>query len=215
MRYLLIPVKDLTRAKGRLSPVMTEEERTRLAWALFERTCGEAARSRAADRVAIVTLYAPAAALAARWGFEVIGEQRQISESDSVDFGSREAEARGAAAVLRLPIDLPGVMASDIDAIFARDGGERGALIVPSRDGTGTNALLRRPPSLFPSRFGPNSLRRHLREAAAAGARCDLIAVERIALDLDQADDLRALLDAGVRNEIYDLLAAMGVFERL
>ena len=30
-------------------------------------------------------------------------------------------------------------------------------LLVPSRDGTGTNAIIRAPANLFPSRFGPRS----------------------------------------------------------
>src|SRR5438067_10572050 len=107
MRYILIPVKDLSHAKQRLVPLMTQEERTRLAWTMLEGTFAAAARVRNADRIAVVTLYQPAIALAESYGMEVIIESEQISESVSVDFGSREAQKRGAASVLRLPIDLP------------------------------------------------------------------------------------------------------------
>ncbi len=41
-------------------------------------------------------------------------------------------------------------------------------VIVPSHDGTGTNALLRSPPDLFPSHFGPESFALHLKEAETA-----------------------------------------------
>ena len=38
MRYILIPVKDLARAKQRLAGVMTQEARTQLAWTMLEKT---------------------------------------------------------------------------------------------------------------------------------------------------------------------------------
>src|SRR5215210_8109574 len=103
MRYILIPVKDLTRAKQRLAGLMTQEERTQLAWAMLENTFAAAAEVTTVDRIAVVTLYQPAIALAEKYGMEVILEADQISESVSVDFGSREVTKRGARAVLRLP----------------------------------------------------------------------------------------------------------------
>jgi 2-phospho-L-lactate guanylyltransferase len=64
---------------------------------------------------------------------------------------------------------------------------------VPSRDGTGTNALLRSPPTLFPSHFGPNSFALHSDEAERSRARVRIIRNPRIALDIDEPDDLVAL----------------------
>src|SRR3989442_15304464 len=106
MRYILIPVKDLSHAKQRLASLMTQEERTRLAWTMLEGTFAAAARVCNADRIAVVTLYQPAIALAESYGMEVMIETAQISESVSLDFGSREAPNHGAKSVLRLPIDL-------------------------------------------------------------------------------------------------------------
>ena len=117
MRYLLIPVKDLSRAKQRLAALMTQAERTRLAWAMLENTFAAAAAVDSADRVAIVTLYEPAIELAKQYGMEVILETEQISESASVDFGSRQAATFGAEAVLRLPIDLPLISSQEIEMI--------------------------------------------------------------------------------------------------
>src|SRR5262249_864947 len=81
MRYILIPVKDLTRAKQRLSSLMSQEQRTRLACAMLENTFAAAARARNVDRIAVVTLYSPAIALAEKYGMELILESEQISES--------------------------------------------------------------------------------------------------------------------------------------
>ena len=214
MRYLLIPVKDLSRAKQRLAEALSQEERTALAWALLEGTFAAAARSRRADRVAVVTLYPPAIALAQRYGMEAILETEQISESASVDFGAREARRRGATAVLRLPIDLPLIAAGEIDEIFAA-ADEADVVLVPSRDGTGTNAILRRPPDLFPSHFGPGSFRKHLAEAERAGVACRVLDLPRIALDIDDPADLRELLSHDIAPPLRELLRRLQVEERL
>ena len=215
MRYILIPVKDLTRAKQRLAALLPQEERTQLAWAMLENTFAAAAQTRGVDRVAIVTLYEPAIKLAEKYGMEVILEREQISESASVDFGSKEAELRGAEAVLRLPIDLPLITAADIETILAHDTPAPAVVIVPSRDGTGTNAILRRPPTLFPSHFGAHSLPKHLAEAENAGAQCKVLELPRIALDIDEPEDLAALLQTGVNSPVTALLRELRLIEQL
>lgn len=197
MRYLLIPIKDLTHAKQRLAPVLSPGERFRLATQLMERTLRVAAESRLADRRAIVSSYGPAIELAGQLGIEVVHEVAQSSESHSVDFGSGEVMKRGAQAVLRIPIDLPLLTAADIDAVIAADREERGVVIVPSRDGTGTNAILRRPPDSFPSRFGPHSFDQHLAAAREAGLTCQILHNPNIAFDVDDPEDLREFLNLG------------------
>jgi 2-phospho-L-lactate guanylyltransferase len=215
MRYILIPVKDLARAKQRLSSLMTQEERTRLAWLMLENTFSAAAASRRADRIAVVTLYPPAISLARKYGIEVFVEKRQISESASVDFGSKEARQCGASSALRLPIDLPLVTTEDIDTILDQEADDRPVVIVPSRDGTGTNAILRRPPDLFPSHFGPGSLAKHRREAADVDAGCRVIELPRIALDIDEPEDVIELLKRGEGSPVHRLLAELKIEERL
>jgi len=215
MRYILIPVKDLSRAKQRLASLMTQDERTRLAWVMLENTFAAAAGARNVDRIAVVTLYPPAIELAEKFGMELIVETDQISESASVDFGSKEAKKRGATAVLRLPIDLPLVTAGDIETILDHDVEAPSVVIVPSRDGTGTNAILRRPPDLFPSHFGPGSLAKHLTEAAVCRAVSRVIELQSVALDIDDPDDVSELIRRGYGAAVCELLAGMNIPQRL
>jgi 2-phospho-L-lactate guanylyltransferase len=90
-----------------------------------------------------------------------------------------------------------------------------GALLVPSREGTGTNAIIRTPANLFPSRFGPNSLALHTKEAARAGVECVVVRNERIALDVDEPADLRLLIEAARDTETTSALREMNVTQRL
>ena len=76
--------------------------------------------------------------------------------------------ADGAGAALVLTADLPLLHPDDIDAIVAAGSAERSVLIVPSHEGTGTNAMLLRPPQALAPRLGPDSLARHSRPGAPA-----------------------------------------------
>ena len=88
-------------------------------------------------------------------------------------------------------------------------------MLVPSREGTGTNAIIRTTPNLFPSRFGPDSLVLHKQEAARVGVVCQVINNERIALDIDDPSDVKVLLKIGASTKTRSVLEALGIEERL
>jgi 2-phospho-L-lactate guanylyltransferase len=215
MKALLIPLKDPTHAKTRLAEFLSEDERRRLAWAMFEDVFGAASAARVPDRVVLVSSFPPAVEKARSLGWETLIEESQISESASVDWASGVLSENGFDTVMRLPADLPLVQAEDIDRLLSIVLDSPGALIVPSREGTGTNAIIRRPPALFPSRFGPNSLALHKQEAARVGVECLVVTNERVALDIDEPTDLEALLEEGGASRAVEILNAMNVTERL
>ena len=193
-RAILLPIKDLQNAKQRLAGVLTPEERFALAQAMLADTTRVLCGVQRAQKIFVVTNYEPAIEIAAQYGWEVLREERQISESASVDFASRLCAERGVTALLRLPLDLPLIQPSDIVELLAIESSAPAVVMVPSRDGTGTNAILRTPPTLFPSHFGPNSFAKHRSEAERAGAKIIVRRNERLEMDVDDEADLRALL---------------------
>jgi len=194
MRALLLPVKNLRNAKQRLASVLTPEERFRLAQAMLADTIRAVLAVRLAGKIFVVTNYGPAMELAEENRWEILSEEEQISESASVDRASRICEQRGVSGVLRLPLDLPLVQASDIDELLEIECTAPAAVMVPSRDGTGTNALLRFPPTLFMSHFGAGSFAKHRREAERADASIFIRRNARLEMDVDDESDLRELL---------------------
>lgn len=193
MHAILIPVKNLAQAKQRLASAMAQPERTRLARAMLEDVFAAVARVRARVVVYVVSSDAQALEAARARGWQCLPEPSQHSESHSVDAASRICAARGVTALLRLPIDIPLVRPADIDFILAACPAAPGAVLVPSRSANGTNALLRTPPDLFPSHFGPGSLSRHLDEAGRRRAYARLLRNPRIELDVDDERDLGVL----------------------
>lgn len=195
MRALLLPVKDLKNAKKRLANVLTSEQRFGLAQAMFADTIRTIQRVRNAEKIFVITNYQPALDVAEKNGWGILREDRQISESHAADYASRVCEERGVTGLLRVPLDLPLAQAGDIDELLATECGVPGLVIVPSRDGTGTNAILRNPPALFPSHFGDGSFAKHVSEAKRAGAKVFIRRNPRLEMDVDDESDLRALLE--------------------
>ena len=228
---VLVPVKDLTRAKTRLAGLLTPEERRGLAHTMLRGVLtGIAAVESTLDspfRRTVVTNYPPAIEMAGELGFSLIREERQISESHSVDAASALLEKEGVRGVLRIPLDLPlfttAALETVLTAIFARNNpqsdpplrGNGRTVLVPSRDRLGTNALFRSPPTMFPSRFGHNSLELHTREARQRNGEVILLEVEALALDIDDPADVAELLRRGTRCPALDFLESIGISSRI
>ena len=193
MRALLLPVKNLRQAKQRLSPFLNADERFGLAQAMLADTVRAIREVSQAEKIFVVTNYIPAMEAAEQNGWELLREDRQISESFSVDYASMQCAKRGVTALLRLPLDVPLVQSSDIDELLAVECAAPALVIVPSRDGAGTNAILRTPPTLFPSHFGSGSFAKHCTEAQRAGAHIVVRRNARLEMDVDDETDLRAL----------------------
>jgi 2-phospho-L-lactate guanylyltransferase len=215
MRSLLLPIKDLRHAKQRLAGFLTPEERLGLAQAMLADTLRAVRGARLAEKIFVATNYEPAIRTSEENGWEILREEHQISESSSVDWASRICAQRNVTGLLRLPLDLPLVQSADIDELLALECAAPTVVIVPSRDGTGTNAILRMPPALFPSHFGEGSFVKHLAEAEAAGALVITRRNARLEMDVDDEADLRALLQNDLSGtQTGRWLAESGVAER-
>jgi 2-phospho-L-lactate guanylyltransferase len=192
MIFALLPVKAPANAKQRLSALLTPGQRERLARLMYEQMLDTLCSARRLDRVVVVTSDPAAANHARRAGVLVFDEQEQRSHSHSADAAARRAMALGALTVLLAPIDVPLVTAAEIDDLAAM--AHPGVVIVPSSDGTGTNALLRTPPDVIESRFGPGSFAAHLEQARARGVAAEVARPEGLMFDIDTPGDVTELL---------------------
>jgi 2-phospho-L-lactate guanylyltransferase len=191
---ILVPVKNLANAKQRLASVLEQQERTQLAHAMLTDVV-EAIAEYAGDQVALATIDPFAIELASRYGFEVIRDESNVSETDAIEMATRTCEARGVQSTLVVPGDIPLIEAVDLRAIYDASP-KAGSVLVPSSDKRGTNAVLRRPASLFPLRFGNDSFMPHLAAAIATNKSCVVLSLPRIGLDIDTPEDLRELAQA-------------------
>ena len=189
----IVPVKGFASANGRLNGLLSADERTRLAEALFLDLIVKLPRSRCIDDVLIVTSDESVARQAGWFGHRVLVQASDEGHAEAAAAGAREAMADGAQRVAMLPVDCPMLDTDELDAHLGRS--PRTALIVPDRHGTGTNALMLNPPDLFLPAFGPDSCARHVSRARGTGQSFALEAVESLATDLDTPEDFTLLRD--------------------
>jgi 2-phospho-L-lactate guanylyltransferase len=191
VKVALLPAKPLSSAKTRLGSLLDDQARMTLAGAMFEDVLSALRGASRLDAVVVVTADPTLASHARDTGAIVIDEGTARGLNGAVSLGTEAAISLGASAVLVLLSDVPLVTSSDVDDLLAR-APRRGALVVPSKEGTGTNAMLRQPPTVFPPCFGGRSLERHVATAERADVPCEIVRNVRLGFDLDTPEDLRA-----------------------
>lgn len=188
--WAIIPVKPLVRAKTRLSAVLTPQQRSELAETLLRhvletvRTVPQMAGSLVISRDNKVL------AIARDLGAHTIQEAGQPELNSALMRATQVVGGWKGGAVLILPADLPLLAAEDVSAMIDMGRSNMTVVIATDQNSDGTNAMLIRPPGLFPYTYGPGSYERHMAAARAAGATVRIYQSDRLALDIDLPEDL-------------------------
>jgi 2-phospho-L-lactate/phosphoenolpyruvate guanylyltransferase len=127
-----------------------------------------------------------------RRGAEIRAEERSTL-AGAVQQVEEESAGRGVEALAVLHADMPLVTPHSLRRALHTLGP---VVIAPAADERGTNLLLRRPPDAIASRFGRDSYRRHLEEAAERELPIAVVDHEELAFDLDEPADILTVLEA-------------------
>ncbi len=208
----LIPVKGFQGAKQRLSARLSAPERSELMKAMVHDVVAEVTRAQGIHRTYVVTGSDEVEGWVSAFNLDVIREPDETGETDAVHFALDVLKAAGMDVALVVPGDIPLLRAGDVESVLqaAPAGSDKPfAVLTPSHDRMGTNALLLAPPDVLRLRFGHDSFRYHLNEAAARGAAVKVVENPRIALDVDEPADLEQLVRRLEGGRTRDRLAAM------
>ncbi len=211
---ILVPVKHLETSKQRLSPLLSPAERFALAEAMLHDVLVALDASRHRGYVALVSGDPRAHRLASQYGFDIIDDLDDPGETGAIEMAMRAAIEREAEFTLVLPADIPLITATEVDEIFDAAPPE-GTVLAPSASGRGTNAVLQRPPGLFPLRFGNDSFLPHLAAARATGNPVEVLRLARIGIDIDEPPDLADLIATPGDTRAQRLLDEWHISERL
>ncbi len=211
MNFALVPVKALAFGKSRLSSCLAPEARQALSRAMLTDVLTSALRASAVDRVVVVSSDASLLMLARQLGALTVDEEYPRGLNGAVAVGTDFCLQNGATAVLVLLADLPLVTAGDIDLLFHSVNKAENVVLVPCKEGDGTNAFLRVPPLVIPSQFGGPSLEAHQRVAQRTGISCQVVEASRIAFDVDSVDDLKWLATQATATRTSQVLRELGM----
>ena len=189
----ILPIKSLAQAKQRLRLELASHERRALVEAMFADALVALGRVSALERVVVVSGDRVAQRIASGYGATVVEEDDERGHNTAATRGIDLLLEEGIDRALLVPGDCPMLSPLDLTALLNHPTGERSALIVPDRHGTGTNALLLSPPDVLAPSFGPDSRRRHLADASSVGVAAEVVELDSLALDVDTPEDLEAL----------------------
>jgi 2-phospho-L-lactate/phosphoenolpyruvate guanylyltransferase len=213
VRVVLIAAKQLAFAKTRLKSALPDDrERIAVAEAMFRDVLRAALSAHTPERVAVVTSDPVLIALARAAGALVIDEEYPHGLNVAVRLATANLAELGASSVCTLLSDIPLTTGEDIDAAFAAMPPNGAAVVlVPSRDFSGTNMMVRRPPGVIGTQFGRLSLVRHLDDCRTRAIPCRVIRLDRPALDLDLPADLQEFERARSVTHTQAHLARLGL----
>jgi len=210
VRALAIPVKSLGDGKTRLSPLLSALERAALTLAMFEDVL-DAARALEGWETWVVSPDEQVLEITLARRAHAIAEERP-SLAGAIQQVEDEATARAVESLAVLPADMPLVTTPALVAALHTLGP---VVLAPSKDERGTNLLLRRPPRAIPSRFGPDSFRRHLEAAAERDLPIAVVEREELAFDLDDPGDILAVHRAQRPSRTLEVCREMDLADRL
>ena len=205
---VIVPVKDTSDAKQRLSAVLSAGLRQALALAMLEDVLTALAGVPGLSEVVLVTVDPAARRLARRYGADTIADGAHDGHTGAVNAGARRLATRGHHTMLTLPGDVPLVTAGEIEQLIAAHRPAPSFTIAPAHDEQGSNAILMSPPQAVPLRFGEDSFFPHLAAARACGIAPQVLHLPGIAFDIDNPQDLHHFAQLGSATRAGAVIAA-------
>ena len=196
---VIIPVKRLTESKTRLSNLLSSGDRQKLVLVMMEDVIASLKKSSLVNHVVVLSPDRRVADYAEKLGVETMMDKTNGDINDSLAEATNcEIRDRNGSPLLVLPVDVPLVRATTIDAIVSKVGKPNHPLVVISPSiANGTNALLRNPPDAIPTRYGVNSFEAHVAEAVARKVHFEVYRSEDLEVDVDTPRDLYEVMRKG------------------
>jgi 2-phospho-L-lactate guanylyltransferase len=206
--WAAVPVKEFAGAKQRLAPLLTVGQRQALAAAMLEDVLAALAAAPLAG-IMVNTVDPLATDLAQRYDARIVTDGARDGHIGAVTAMARILAAEGN-DMLTVPGDIPRVTFLEIAALIEAHRPAPSVTIVPAHDERGSNAMLLSPPLIMPLRFGDDSFLPHIASARAHGIEPTIVRLPGIALDIDQPEDVHALLQASPAMRMRALLSLRG-----
>jgi 2-phospho-L-lactate guanylyltransferase len=188
--WAIVPLKPLNRSKSRLAPVLDIEQREALSREMFVRTLKTLKQVKHIAGILVVSRDTAALALARSFDVQTLQESGAPELNASLTRATQAVLDLNANGVLIVASDIPLLQANDMEAMLELATATPVTVIATDRRQDGTNAMLVRPPGLFPYTYGTGSCQKHIAAAKEAGAEIHLYESPTLALDVDIPADL-------------------------
>jgi len=198
----VIPVKTFSKAKTRLdlSPQQVED----LCKVMLEEILYTLSISPQIEKTIMVTREEKAIEIGKKFNTVTIIDEKEESVNSAVALADKYLLENDFHASIVFPQDIPFIKTQDIDFMLNYKTHPNFAIIVPSRRFDGTNALVRMPIDLMETHYDEDSYKIHMNTAKEHTLNVAMVFVKRIMWDVDNAEDLKFLLEQNEKPEIRE-----------
>ena len=231
---IVVPIKGFSKAKQRLSAVLSEGERSELLGHMIDDVLGairdaieiEGSRAGIISELIVVTNDAQVREQALAYGARMLPEPslRPGLGNEAlcavVAMVANAVAGEGEDSLMMMPVDVPLLSANailDVASHHARRASQSlpQVTVVAAKADGGTNALLMSPPEIIAPAFGHNSCQRHCELARQKNVEPVLLESPELSLDIDTVDDLQLLMAAPKQCHTQDYLQVSGIVGRI
>ena len=198
----IIPVKTFSKAKTRLdlSPQQVEE----LCKVMLEEILQTLSISPQIEKIVMVTKEKKAIEIGKKFNTIIIIDEKEESVNNAVSLADKYLLENNFDVSIVFPQDIPFIKTQDIDFMLNYKMHPNFAIIVPSRRFDGTNALVRMPVDLMKTHYDEDSYKIHMNTAKNHTLNVAMVFVKRIMWDVDNAEDLKFLLEQNEKPAISE-----------
>lgn len=185
----VIPIKLTIRAKTRLAPVLTTQQRQSLVFKILDHMLKQIEQTEGIDDCFVITPDGMVVDFVRRYYpfVKLLPDAGGLNESAAL--AAKKLKADGYDSMLFLLGDLP--LLSPRDLLMAmEEAREHAVVLMPDRKGRGTNGVFLSPPDIMSTSFGADSFQRHLMNSETASLDTVVLKTEGLSHDLDTPDDL-------------------------
>lgn len=205
--YSIIPVKNLSNIKSRLSPILNGGERKQLTFHMLDDVLSAVSSSTSIDKTIVVSPDQTILDYVGKFEVYPIKENSGSGVNAAVSKGMKVSLAEGADCSLILPSDIPLIQSIQIDEIVGACRLEKLVVaITPSLKLDGTNALILRPPNVIRTYYDQDSFNNHIKEAERNKVRLKICLSKRVMLDIDTPKDVEEFFSEESSTETYRYL---------
>ena len=213
MTHIIIPIKDINKAKSRLAVKLNQQARAALSLAMLNDLL-MALQDINFSSVSVVTCNSSVCELAKRHGASPIKEGSSVGYNEAVARGLNQLKLGQDVAIL--PGDIPLVTSADVSKLI-RPGqkGEKIVRLATTRRAFGTNGIFMSSRNILIPEFGANSFQKHFAQALKIGLTPEIINAPNLQHDIDTIADLLDFKKKSHKGATFELINSKEFSKRL
>jgi len=213
MTTIIVPVKRLIHSKARMAHLLSVQERKILVLRMLNDVLGVLKQVHDVQ-VCVIGVDDEVKSMARRFNFTFFGEKAEAGLNEAISTCLASLSLKKEDTALVLPADIPLIKVEDVTSILHLKG-EFDVVVCPSKDLTGTNALLLRLPPAIQPMFGIDSFKKHVEASSSRNLRIKILRIDSIARDVDSVTDLESVLEVSRETNTSRFIHDAGILERL